>query len=172
MIVCAHNKCLPAPADYDHDYRAPDFCIYDGVPGDDCGYLDPYVYKGAREYCDGLDNNCDGLIDEGCDCIDDETRSCGSDVGECSSGVQTCSNGRWGFDCVGEIDEGCDQFRRLGEPCDNDSVCESGHCTHSDGVCAVECDSNYECPEDSTCFWTYDDPRGPEYDKWSCLPTQ
>jgi hypothetical protein len=34
-----------------------------GGAGDDCNDLNPRVYKGATEYCDGLDNNCDGTAD-------------------------------------------------------------------------------------------------------------
>lgn len=33
----------------------------------DCDDAKDYVYPGAEEFCDGLDNNCDGDIDEGCD---------------------------------------------------------------------------------------------------------
>jgi large repetitive protein len=32
--------------------------------GDDCDDIEPSIYPGADEYCDGSDNNCDGSIDE------------------------------------------------------------------------------------------------------------
>ncbi len=32
---------------------------------DDCDDEDPWAFVGAREYCDGYDNDCDGLIDDG-----------------------------------------------------------------------------------------------------------
>jgi hypothetical protein len=32
---------------------------------DDCDDEDPWAFAGAREYCDGYDNDCDGLVDDG-----------------------------------------------------------------------------------------------------------
>jgi hypothetical protein len=38
----------------------------DGDPDtSDCKPLDGFTYHGAKELCDGVDNNCDGIIDEG-----------------------------------------------------------------------------------------------------------
>ena len=37
----------------------------DGDPdATDCASLDPTVYTGADEYCDGVDEDCDGLVDD------------------------------------------------------------------------------------------------------------
>ena len=32
----------------------------------DCAPLDPYIYPGAEEVCNGQDDNCNGEVDEGC----------------------------------------------------------------------------------------------------------
>jgi hypothetical protein len=37
---------------------------------DDCDDQDPWVFVGAREYCDGYDNDCDGLVDDGDDDVE------------------------------------------------------------------------------------------------------
>ena len=71
--------------DFDQDGQAD--CVDDDMDDDaalnnvDCDPLDPVVYPGAPELCDGKDNDCDFFVDEGHpdtdsdglpDCVDDD----------------------------------------------------------------------------------------------------
>jgi len=67
----------------------------DGDPDDtDCAPLDPKMFDGGQEVCDGIDNNCDNKVDEGypnfdgdgeADCIDfDDDNDGDPDIVDCN----------------------------------------------------------------------------------------
>jgi len=95
----------------------------------DCDDRDAMTYPGAKEVCDGRDNNCDGKVDEGVKPL------CG--VGLCARYASSCSSACTpgeplaeacdGFDedCDGVIDNGTNQTL-CGDP---GISCVQGHCT-------------------------------------------
>jgi len=50
---------LPVKVTRDVDHRRPAVVL----GGRDCNDLNPYVFPGAAEFCDFLDNDCDGVVD-------------------------------------------------------------------------------------------------------------
>jgi len=81
-----------------------DACIYDPFcdsdddnDGDpdvtDCAPSDPSRFHGAKELCNGIDENCNDIYDG----EENLTMACGvSDVGLCTFGTESCSNsGEW-----------------------------------------------------------------------------
>ena len=133
----------------------------DGSPNnDDCEPLDPTVYPGAEEVCDGKDNDCNFFVDEGYldsdtdglpDCVDtDDDNDADPDVTDCNpfdptifTGAPEVCNGL-DDDCNGLVDElwdtvGCG----LGECFHVVQECENGlvtQCDPFDGQEAETCD--------------------------------
>jgi hypothetical protein len=76
-----------------HDVEDPDDDGWEG--GSDCSPLDPTTFPGARERCDGVDNDCDckendeGDIEHTDECVD-EDGACVDDVMPCYQ-VETAS---------------------------------------------------------------------------------
>lgn len=96
----------------------------DGFDNDeDCAWLNPLIFPGAEEICNGFDDNCNGLVDEGypdldddlvADCLDsdddgdqdpDDTDCAPLDPDVFNGAPETCN----GLDdnCDGVKDEGC-----------------------------------------------------------------
>lgn len=61
--MCPEGVSCAVCEDHDMDGRGPNCDL-----GADCDDNDPTVYEGAREICDGKDNDCNGIVDDGPGC--------------------------------------------------------------------------------------------------------
>jgi alpha-tubulin suppressor-like RCC1 family protein len=129
------------PADWNCDGRHPDAdgdrhvalddaCVGGGLPRDDCDDGDGGVWPGARELCNGVDDDCDGVVD-GLSAYCYAPRAARTECRDARCLHVVCAAG-WGacevpLDCTTQISS---EERHCGA-CD--SPCRSGGC--SEGVC-------------------------------------
>jgi len=113
----------------------------DGDPDvTDCAPKNPYVFAGAGEECDGMDNNCNGIPDEGFndndldgvkDCVDaDDDNDGDSDLTDCASLDPAVHSGA-GEKCNG-VDDNCNDEIDENSPL---LACGKGECFHTVASC-------------------------------------
>jgi hypothetical protein len=115
------NACSTASGElYDQDSDGYSIC------GVDCDDTDAGVHPGAREVCNGVDEDCDGIVDEGTECYDDDGDGQTEDEGDCNDGDPEIYEGAEedpgngiDDDCDGVVDSGASDL-------DHDGYGESG----------------------------------------------
>ena len=128
----------------------------DGYPNNnDCDPNNPNVHPGAKEVCNGIDDNCNGKIDEGsCDdgiaCTEDV---CDPKTGKCSNTPDNdlCDDNDPCTVDVCDTDKGkCTHDPAPGVACDDGNVCTSDDKCQADGTCKGTAISNC-CQKDKDC---------------------
>ena len=175
--------CISADADGDGYYSE-----YTG--GDDCDDTNEYIYPGADEICNGVDDDCDGDVDEDFDVDGDGYTTC-DDPADCDDtnaliypgANEICTNGL-DNDCDGDIDfddnedcpgvdadgDGYDSEYAGGDDCDdtdpaiNPGALEEGLACY-DGA-DNDCDGLVDWDDPTTCICPDNDGDG--FDAWWC----
>ena len=116
---------------------------YTATVADDCDDSDSTVHPGAKEVCNGKDDDCDGGIDDGLGEISCGKGVCAHSIPKCAGGtLQTCDpmEGASPEACNG-LDDDCDGVADDGL---GTATCGMGVCTHAvpncDGGVPRSCD--------------------------------
>ncbi len=153
--------------------------LFGCTPGDDCDDFAPFVYQGAPELCNGLDDDCDAVRDDGLVRDDDGDgwlAGCvASYLADCDDtnpnthphSIETVTNGR-DDDCDGFVDEG-DRHDDDGDGfCESPFGCDDGSLPNdcNDGAANMH-PGAYEVPDnhiDDDCDGTTDESSTEDLD--------
>ena len=81
----ASRTCADETLDGDGDGAPPSIC-----GGDDCDDSDGSRFPGAREFCNGRDDDCDGSVDEGASSACGPSETCSAGRCQCARGMVFC----------------------------------------------------------------------------------
>jgi len=153
----ATATCSYRDIDNDGDGQSPSMC-----GGRDCDDFSDTAYAGARETCNGLDDDCDGEPDEdfgagmACD---------GPDTDLCAEGVLVCDDSGTGATCTDSSETSLEICDGSDNDCDGD-IDEDGACFSNIGhwcdpaAGSGQDELNPSCHNDTRCLDLDDDTNG------------